>query len=388
MGRITESIRYIGVNDCEKTLFEGIWPLPFGVSYNSYLVVDEKIALIDTVEEGFEEEYIGNIKEEIGDRAIEYLIVNHCEPDHSSLLSLILGIYPEILVVTNAKAAAMLKGYYGLRDEKLLIVRDGDKLDLGTKSLTFYMTPMLHWPETMMTWDSSEKTLFSGDAFGSFRALGQEIRDGFETYKDEMIRYYSNIVGKYGAAVQTALKRLGGLEIGRICSTHGPVWEKEADKVVGLYDRMSRYEAEPGVCIAYGSMYGNTAKAAHALAGELSALGIPYVLHDLNTENVSAAIRDVFRYDTLAVGSPTYNGGIYPPVEAFIRAVASRMVRNRSFVAFGSFTWAGASVRQLNEYAAGQGFDLINEGMYFAQAYSPEKCDMTALAKTIKTRLK
>ncbi len=390
MNRISERIRYVGVSDHDNHLFEGLWPVKYGVSYNSYLVIDEKIALIDTVEAGHEEEFLGNIRREIGSQAIDYLIVNHMEPDHSSLIKLITESYPGIRIMAGAKAVPMIKGYHGLPEDMIHAVKEGEKLSLGSCELTFYMAPMVHWPEVMVTWLEEEKTLFSADAFGTFGALKTAIRDletveGTEMpYADEMTRYYANIVGKFGGPVQTALKKLSGLGIGRICSTHGPVWEEMVPQVVGLYDRLSRYGAEPGVCIAYGSMYGNTEKAACALAGELKKLGVPVALHNLNVENVSDALRDVFRYETIAVGSPTYNGGIFPPAEAFMKAVSSRMVKNRRFFAFGSYTWAGTSVRQLNELATAQGFELISEGNSFAQAYSEGKCDMAAAAKLIK----
>ncbi len=390
MNRISEKIRYVGVSDYENFLFEGLWPVEYGVSYNSYLVIDEKIALIDTVEAGREEEFLNNIRREIGTRAVDYLIINHMEPDHSSLIKLITETYPQIRIITSAKSVPMIKGYHGLADEMVQAVKEGEKLSLGSCELTFYMAPMVHWPEVMVTWFEEEKTLFSADAFGTFGALRTEIKDletieGTEMpFMEEMTRYYANIVGKFGGPVQTALKKLSGLPIARICSTHGPVWEKMIPQVVGLYDRLSRYEAEPGVCIVYGSMYGNTEKAALALADELSRLGVPTALHNLNIENVSESLRDVFRYDTIAVGAPTYNGGIFPPVEAFMKAVGSRMVKNRRFFAFGSYTWAGTSVRQLNELATAQGFELISEGGSFAQAYSDDKCDMAAIAKLIK----
>ncbi len=390
MNKISERIYYVGVSDCENFLFEGLWPVEYGVSYNSYIVKDEKTALIDTVEAGHEEEFLKNISEAIGEKAIDYLIVNHMEPDHSSLIKSIVNTYPELKIVTSAKAVPMIKGYHGIGEDRIHVVKEGDKLSLGSCELTFFMAPMVHWPEVMVTWLEDEKTLFSADAFGTFGALKSEIKDieiieGTEkSFFDEMTRYYANIVGKFGGPVQTALKKLGGLPIGRICSTHGPVWEKMIPQVVGLYDRLSRYEAEPGVCIAYGSMYGNTEKAALALAEELRTRGVPVAVHNLNVENVSETLSDVFRYDTLAVGSPTYNGGIFPPVESFMKAVASRMVKNRRFFAFGSYTWAGMSVKQLNELATAQGFELIAEGNSFAQAYSAEKCDMEAIAEIIK----
>lgn len=392
MIKLSDRIHYVGVNDEDKVLFEGLWPLPAGVSYNSYLVTDEKVALIDTVECGFEEEFIANIEAAAGDRPIDYLVVNHMEPDHSSLVAYMLERYPDMTIVANARTVPMLKGYYGTPEDKILVVAEGDSLSLGSCSLNFYMIPMVHWPETMVTWLSEEGTLFSGDAFGTFGIVDDKVVDDADTfgqYRDEMIRYYSNIVGKYGAPVQAALKKLAGLEIKRICSTHGPVWERCIGEVVGLYDRMSRYEVERGVCIVYGSMYGNTAAAADALAMELESRGIPCAVHDLAGNNagelgISGAIRDAFKYDTVIVGSPTYNNGIFPPVEAFMRALQARQVKGRRFYAFGSYTWAGASVRQLNAMAAEMGFEVLGDGMSFPQAYSREKCDVAAIADLLR----
>lgn len=391
MQKISEKIFSVGVNDMDKVLFEGLWPLPYGVSYNSYLVVDEKVALTDTVEHGYEEEFLSNIQEAIGDRPIDYLVVNHMEPDHSSLIAYMLAKYPELVIVANVKTLPMLKGYYDVPDERVHIVSEGEELSLGASVLKFHMIPMVHWPETMVTWLEDEGTLFSGDAFGTFGTVSESIvdeEDTFAEYRDEMIRYYSNIVGKYGNPVQTALKKLSGLDIRRICSTHGPVWEKNIQAVVSLYDRLSRYEVERGVCIVYGSMYGNTAAAADALALELEKMGIPYAIHDLACNNagdlgISGAIRDAFRYDTIVVGSPTYNNGIFPPVETFMKALQSRLVKGRRFFAFGSYTWSGASVRQLNEMASSMGFEILSEGLSFPQAYTAEKCDMASVASML-----
>lgn len=388
MKKISDRIYYIGVNDFDKVLFEGLWPLPYGVSYNSYLVVDEKVALIDTVEAGFEEEFLANVHEAIGERAIDYLVVNHMEPDHSSLIAYMLEKYPSLQIVANAKTVPMLQGYYGTPQERIQVMKEGDSLCLGSCSLSFHMIPMVHWPETMVTWLAEEGTLFAGDAFGTFKAVDEEVidnEDTFEEYRDEMIRYYSNIVGKYGTPVQAALKKLSGLEIKRICSTHGPVWETSIPQVVALYDKMSRYEVERGVCIVYGSMYGNTAAAADALAMELEARGIPYAIHDLACNNagelgVSGALRDVFKYDTIVVGSPTYNNGIFPPVETFMKALQARLIKGRRFFAFGSYTWSGASVSLLNAMAESMGYDILGAGLSFPQAYTREKCDMSAVA--------
>lgn len=392
MKQISERVFYVGVNDDDKVLFEGLWPLPVGVSYNSYIVADEKVALVDTVECGFEEEFIANIEKAIGDRPVDYLVVNHMEPDHSSLVSLMLERYPSLMIVANAKTLPMLAGYYGVAADRVKVMAEGESISLGTCSLSFHMIPMVHWPETMVTWLEEEGTLFSGDAFGTFGSIDDAVvdeDDTFEQYRDEMMRYYSNIVGKYGGPVQAALKKLSGLEIKRICSTHGPVWERNIGEVVALYDKMSRYETERGVCLVYGSMYGNTAAAADALAMELEALGVPYAIHDLAGNNagelgISGALRDVFKYDTIVVGSPTYNNGIYPPAETFMKALQARMIKGRRFYAFGSYTWAGASVRLLNEMAASMNFEVLGDGLSFAQAYTREKVDMASVAQLLK----
>lgn len=392
MKRISERIFYIGVNDDTKTLFEGLWPLPYGVSYNSYIVADAKVALIDTVEHDFQGEFLDNIHEAVGDRPIDYLIVNHMEPDHSSLTAYMLDKYPEMKIVANAKTVPMLKGYYDVADERIMVMKDGDCLSLGGCELKFYMVPMVHWPETMVTWLAEEGTVFSGDAFGTFGAVNAEVVDSegtFESFRDEMIRYYSNIVGKYGIPVQTALKKLSVLDIKRICSTHGPVWEKSVAQVVSLYDKLSRYEVERGVCIAYGSMYGNTAAAAEALAEELRKIGVPCAVHDLAGNvnpglGVSGALRDAFKYDTIVAASPTYNNGIFPPVETFMRALQSRLVKGRRFYALGSYTWAGSSVNLLNTIAQTMDFEVLAPGTSFAQAYTPEKCNVAQIAYILK----
>ena len=392
MKKISERIYHVGVNDSAKTLFEGLWPLPCGVSYNSYVVADEKVALIDTVEHGFEDEFLANINEAVGGRPLDYLVVNHMEPDHSSLVRYMLEKYPEMMIVANGRTLPMLTGYYGITADKVMVMKEGESLSLGSCSLSFHMIPMVHWPETMVTWMAEENTVFAGDAFGTFGAIDAEVVDSddtFEKYRDEMMRYYSNIVGKYGVPVQSALKKLSGLEVRRICSTHGPVWEKCIPEVVALYDKMSRYEVERGVCIVYGSMYGNTAAAAEALAEELKALGVPCAIHDLAGNvnpglGVSGALRDVFRYDTIVAASPTYNNGIFPPVETFMRALQSRLIKGRRFFALGSYTWSGASVNLLNEMASSMGFEVLGNGLSFPQAYTKEKCNMAEIAALIK----
>ena len=384
--RLSERIRYVGVNDHQTELFERQWPLPYGVSYNSYLVVDEKVALIDTAAAQFADEFFSNIKSEIGDHPIDYLVVNHMEPDHSALQAAVRKEYPACVIVTNAKAAPMIEGYQGITDN-IKIIKEGESLSLGEVSFQFFMVPMVHWPETMVTWCPEENTLFSGDAFGSFKAVPVGVIDSksgtFADYQDEMTRYYASIVGKYGSPVQAALKKLNGLEIKRICSTHGPVWENSISQVIALYDRLSRYDADHGVCLAYGSMYGNTEKAAFELAEAIKSKGIPCAVHNLTEEDYSFALRDVFKYDTVILGSPTYNNGIFPPVRQLMQGICDRMVKGRRFVAFGSFTWAAASVKLLNEMATAAGFEILSEGITFKQGYTQAKFDAESIASLL-----
>lgn len=411
MERISDRIIHVGVNDRKTELFEGLWPLPHGVSYNSYLVLDKQVALIDTVEEPFCGDFIGKVREAAGGRNVDWLVVNHMEPDHSSSILAVLREWPAVQIVASARAVPMLKGYYGIPEDRVKIVADGEELSIGQTHLKFYMTPMVHWPETMMTWLEEEKTLFSADAFGTFGVPGlsadgsateNDVTDRnfaeLGTYRDEMVRYYSNIVGKYGVPVQTALKKLASLDIRRICSTHGPVWGKFLGEVVGIYDRLSRYEAEKGVCIAFGTMYGNTEKAARELAAKLEEKGVKTAVYDLRSENASFAIADAFRFETLVLGSPTYNGAVFPPVKAFIDALESRGLKNRRFFAFGSYTWAQASVRLLTAQAKELGFSLVElpasvqtesgvnvleGGLAFPQAFSGRKFPVEALADVL-----
>ena len=298
MIEITNNIYYVGVNDRNKELFEGLWPLPNGVSYNSYLITDDKVCLIDTVEVDFFIPYIKNIREILGDRPIDYLVINHMEPDHSGAIELIKKYYPGIQIVGNKKTFGMIEGFYGIKDG-IVEVKNGDVLSLGSHQLSFVLTPMVHWPETMVTLDTTSNVLFSGDAFGCFGALNGGIIDSqinCDTFWLEMERYYSNIVGKYGVPVQNALKKLEGVKLDYICSTHGPVWHEYIEKVIGIYDRLSRYETEEGIVICYGTMYGNTERMAEVIARAASQAGIKnIVMYNVSKTHHSNIIRDVFR---------------------------------------------------------------------------------------------
>ena len=352
MQKITDQIYYVGVNDRNKNLFEGLWPLPDGVSYNSYLIVDDKVCLIDTVEVDFFMPFIKNIQETIGNRPVDYLVVNHMEPDHSGSIALIKKYYPDITIIGNKKTFGMMSGFYGIEGDNM-VVNNGDTLSLGHHTLKFVLTPMVHWPETMMTLDMEAKTLFSGDAFGCFGALNGGIVDSdinCDSFWLEMVRYYSNIVGKYGTPVQAALKKLAGVPLDYICSTHGPVWHEHIAKVVGMYDTMSKYETEPGLVICYGTMYGNTERAAEVIARAASEAGVKnIVIYNVSKTHHSYIIRDVFRYGALIVGAPTYNTGLYHEMEVLLDELARRDIKNRLFGWLGSYSWASKAASRIQE---------------------------------------
>lgn len=370
---ILPGIHYVGVNDRTTTRFESLWSLPYGVSYNSYLVIDEKVALIDTVEVSFGEQFIDNIRAILKDRPIDYLVVDHMEPDHSSSIKTLRLLYPEMQIVGNAKTLQMLDGYYGIHT-LTREVKEGESISLGQKNLSFYMAPMVHWPEVMVTYCPEHKVLFSADAFGTFGALNGGILDSqlsLDHFWDEMRRYYACIVGKYGGPVQKALAKVRGLNPTTICSTHGPVWQRQIPQVMDIYDRLSRYEGEPGVVLAYGSMYGNTEQMAERIARELASRGVgPIVMYNLSFADESVVLRDVFRYDTLIVGAPTYNGGIYPPAARLLDLIAARCVPQRNFGWFGSFCWAGAAVRGMGEFAQRMKWEPICDPVEMKQGFS------------------
>ncbi|MFM2293421.1 MAG: hypothetical protein RIS29_3234 [Bacteroidota bacterium] len=350
---IAKGIFYVGVNDRQKHKFENMIPIPMGVSYNAYLIVDEKTALVDTVEISFGDIFIEKIQAQLKGRTLDYLIINHMEPDHSGSIRLLRQYFPEVVIIGNNKTLSMVEGYYGLTD-KTMEVKDGQTLSLGINQLQFHFTPMVHWPETMMTFETTKQILFSGDAFGAFGTLNGTIFDDeldIEPFWDHIALYYSNIVGKYGNPVQKALKKLSGLEIKAICSTHGPVWRKYIPEVVAKYDQYSSYHGEEGVVIVYGSMYGNTELMAETVAQGVAAAGVQKVIiHNVSKSDPTVIIRDIFKYRGLIIGSPTYSNELYPEVESLIRKIEIRGVKNRVFGCFGSYTWASAAVKRLTTF--------------------------------------
>ena len=372
--KLKGNVHYVGVNDRSKALFENLWPLPYGVSYNSYLIADdEMVALVDTVDVAFFEVYLKKIKSVIGDRKINYLIINHMEPDHSGSIALIKQYYPDIVLVGNKKTFDMVEGFYGIGGDRY-VVGEGDFLKLGHHNLRFYLIPMVHWPETMVTFDETEGILFSGDAFGCFGALNGGCIDkdiNTEIYEGEMRRYYSN-------------------DIQMICSTHGPVWTEKIPQVVDLYDRLSRYEGEEGVVIAYGTMYGNTEELAETIAEELSAQGIKnIVMHNVSKTPHSYILADIFRYKGLIVGCTTYNMHLYPEMEALLSKVAAREMKNRVMGYFGSYTWASAAVKKLAEYAEKLKFEIVGNPVEMKQSMGQDTARQAKeLAKAMAERLK
>lgn len=351
--QIARDIYYVGVNDRQKHKFENMLPLPYGVSYNAYLIMDEKTALVDTVDIAMADVFIAKLQAQLQGKPLDYLIINHMEPDHSGAIRFIRKYYPEMKIVGNAKTLSMVEGFYG-PDDNMLEIQDGEILSLGEHRLQFHLTPMVHWPETMMTYELTEKVLFSGDAFGCFGNLDGAVVDedlNLDKYWDEMVRYYANIVGKYGSAVQKALHKLKPLEVKMICSTHGPVWKEFISKVIDMYDKMSRYDTEEGVVIVYGSMYGNTELMAETVAQGVAQGGVKNIIvHNVSKSDASVIIRDIFKYRGLIVGSPTYSNELYPEVESLLRKIEIRGVKHHVFGCFGSFTWASAAVKRLTTF--------------------------------------
>ena len=369
---IQDKVFYVGVNDRTKHEFEGLWPLPIGVSYNSYLIADDDaVALIDTVDMAFFNEYIDKIQAVIGNRPIDYLIINHMEPDHSGAIALIRKYYPGIKLVGNKKTLEMVQGFYGVVANDDVCVADGDTISLGKHQLKFYLTPMLHWPETMMTYDETNKMLFSGDAFGCFGALNGQVIDSkmdVSPYWPEMERYYACILGKFGAPVQAGLKKLAGVDIKTICSTHGPIWTQHIPQAIDTYKRLATGETQQGLVICYGSMYGNTERVAEAIAQGAAEAGMrKIIVHNLSVSDMSDVLADIFRYNTLAIGGPTYNGGLFPAVDDLMKRLAGRSVSKHKLALFGGFTWSSQAVKVMQAYNEKMKMELVGTPVEWKQ---------------------
>ena len=346
---ITKDIRYIGVNDRDVDLFEGQYPVPKGIAYNSYVILDEKIAVMDTVDRNFTQPWLEKLTAALEGRKPDYLIVQHMEPDHAANVDKFLELYPEAVVVASAKAFAMMKGFFGTDyADRRLIVGEGDTLSLGRHTLTFVTAPMVHWPEVIVTYDSYDKVLFSADGFGKFGALDVE-----EPWEDEARRYYIGIVGKYGAQVQALLKKAAAQDIAMICPLHGPVLTENLGHYLNLYDIWSSYRPESeGVVIAYTSVYGNTKDAALLLEQELKAQGQRVVVHDLARCDMSEAVADAFRFDRLVLATTSYNGDVFPFMKTYLHALTERSFRNRTVGLIENGSWAPVAAKVMKSILA------------------------------------
>lgn len=348
---ISESIKYIGVDDRETDLFEGQYIIPNGVSYNSYVIFDEKIAVMDTVDKIATDKWVENLEKALNGKAPDYLVISHMEPDHASNVKLFAEKYPNAKLVGNAKTFAYMPQFFNLNvDDRKVVVKEGDTLELGQHTLTFIMAPMVHWPEVMVVYDSKDKVLFSADGFGKFGAL-----DADEDWTCEARRYYFNIVGKYGAQVQALLKKTASLDIQTICPLHGPILNENLSYYIDKYDIWSSYRPEDkGVMIAYGSMHGNTKQAALELKALLEERGVQKVaVADLTRDDMAEAIEDAFRYDRLAVACPTYDGALFPAVEDFLYHLKIKNYQSRRVALIENGTWAPMAGKKMKEYFEG-----------------------------------
>ena len=380
---ITDDIRYVGVNDHDVDLFEGQYVVENGMAYNSYVIMDEKIAVMDTVDGHFTDEWLKNIADVIGDRKPSYLIVQHMEPDHSANVANFLNLYKDAKVVATAKAFVMMKQFFGTDyPERQIVVKEGDTLSLGAHTLTFVLAPMVHWPEVMVTYDSKDKVLFSADAFGKFGALDVE-----EDWACEARRYYFGIVGKYGVQAQALLKKAAGLDIQTICALHGPILKENLGYYLDLYNTWSSYGIESeGVVIAYTSVYGNTKKAVELLADKLTALGCPKVtVTDLARDDMAEAVEDAFRYGKLVLATTTYNGDIFPFMKTFIEHLTERGYKNRTIGLMENGSWAPTAAKtMLKMFEGSKNLTFTDTTVTIKSAVNAEnEAQIAALAKEL-----
>lgn len=351
--RVSDDIYWVGGSDRRISLFENIFPVPRGVSYNSYLIMDEKTVLLDTVDHSISRQFIENITHVLNGRKLDYIVVNHMEPDHCAVIGDIILRYPDVKVIGNAKTFQMIDQFFGDMKYDPVVVKEGDTFNTGRHNLNFVMAPMVHWPETMVTFDDVTGTLFSADALGTFGALDGTIFadevDFDRDWLDDARRYYTNIVGKYGAQVQAVLKKAANLDIKMICPLHGPIWRENLGYIIEKYDKWSKYEPEEnGVLIAYASMYGNTENMANVLANILAEKGVKNIrVYDVSNTHVSQLVSESFKYSNIVLASPTYNGGVYPVMENFIADIKALNLQNRNVAVMDNGTWAVTAGKQI-----------------------------------------
>lgn len=379
---ISESIKYIGVDDRDIDLFESQYIVPNGVAYNSYLILDEKIAIMDTVDKRKSSEWLENLKNELGDKKPDYLVIQHLEPDHSGTIKEVCELYPELTVICSAKAKAMLPQFADISNN-IEVKAEGNTLELGSHTLSFVLAPMVHWPEVMLSYESSEKVLFSADAFGKFGAL-----DADEGWSCEARRYYFNIVGKYGAPVQTVLKKASALEINTICPLHGPVLTDTIPEVLRLYNLWSSYQPEDtGVFIAYASIHGNTADAAEKMKEILEEKGCPRVaIADLSRDDIAECVEDAFRHSTLLCMASSYDGGVFAPMSDFIHHLKSKAFQNRKVALVENGSWAPCAAKAMKaEFEQMKNITFVGESVTIKTTLNKSTlAELEALAEVIK----
>ncbi len=386
---ILPQIYWVGGSDWKLERFENMLPLPYGISYNSFLILDEKTALFDTVESAISDLFLNNVINALGDRTLDYLIVNHMEPDHSADIEEIVRLYPKVKVVGNQRTFQYYEQFYSLNiSSNYLEVKECSELSLGKYQLRFLMAPMLHWPEVMFAYEITTGILFSADAFGSFGAItGNLFYDELEYSPEETRRYYANILGRFGMPVQSALKKLSGLQINMICTLHGPLWRNEdVSYILGKYDQWSRYEAEEtGVIIVFASMYGNTQNAAELLAGKLSTRGIRNILmYDVSKTHSSFIIGELWRYSHVVFASPTYNMHLYPPMEYLLRELNLLGYTNRKVSFIGNHTWLDASLEGMSSLINSKSMTVIGQPISILSSLKPaQDPEVEALADAI-----
>lgn len=380
--KITDDTYYVGSSDRRLSLFENIFPIPKGVSYNSYVITDEKTALLDLMDESVSKQGFENIADVLKSRSLDYVVINHMEPDHCSKLDELILRYPDIKIVGNAKTLKMIKQFYEIDAEsRFVTVNEGDKLELGKHILTFVNAPMVHWPEVMVTYDTCTKALFSADAFGTFGALGGNIfNDEYDfecEFLEEARRYYTNIVGKYGIQVQAILKKVASLDIKYICPLHGPVWRSNIDYIIDKYNTWSLYKPESGsVMIAYASMYGNTESAVNVLATMLAEKGARDIkIYDVSKTDVSYILSDAFKYKNLVFASPTYNGGLYPKMEELLLDLKAHSLKDRRVALFDNGTWAASAKKQMLAILEGMKVEIIESDLSLKSSLKQENMD-------------
>lgn len=382
MEKVTDTIINIGVNDYDITLFESQYELEAGMAYNSYVILDDKIAIMDTVDSDVTDEWLKNLDEALAGKKPDYLVVHHMEPDHSGSIEDLVAQYPDITIVTSAKAVELMNQFAGKPiNQEIQVVKEGDTLDLGLHKLDFVAAPMIHWPEVIMSYDSAEKVLFSADAFGKFGT-----RDADEDWACEARRYYFNIVGKYGMQVQNLLKKAASLDIKTICPLHGPVLTENLGYYVNLYDTWSKYEPEDkGIFIAYASIHGHTADAAKKFKEILEAAGEEKVaIADLAREDIHESVEDAFRYDRLVLAAASYDAGVFPPMEDFLRRIKSKGYKNRTIAIIENGSWAPSAARTIKSILEGMQVDIIEDVITIKSRMSDENIEeMKTLAEKL-----